>query len=186
MHTLPLSCILSPPLLPYVSLSQTPAHPGKLRQGWAELSPHMWCLSRKHCLGGFRNKPCVLVTPVGLELQESRGPLMLLSNCCWGHTSPMPRVGAHQVPCSVQEELHEGLEDEPDILPLKIERQRDVCRTQLRNGTYKTGRWLNHSHWSWNRLASQGQLKHRSKGQPCSLEAVGAWPSLELAVEVPG
>lgn len=24
---------------------------------------------------------------------------------------------------------------------------------------------------------------HRSEGQPCSLEAVGAWPSLELAVE---
>jgi hypothetical protein len=78
----------------------------------------------------------------------------------WVTTSPMPRHGAHQGSCSVQELLHEGLEGGPDILPLKIERQRDVCRTQLRNGTYKTGRWPNHSHWSWNGLCSQGQLKH--------------------------
>lgn len=74
-------------------------------------------------------------------------------------TSPMPKVEAHQVPCSVQDLTHEGLEDGPDVLPLKIERQGDVCRTQLRNGTYKTGRWPNHSHWSWNRLCSQSQLK---------------------------
>lgn len=43
----------------------------------------------------------------------------------------MLKVEVHQVPCSVQEEMHEGLEDGPDVLSLKMERQGDVCRTQL-------------------------------------------------------
>lgn len=35
-------------------------------------SAHMWCLSSKYCLAGFRNEPCVLATPLDMMLLEGR------------------------------------------------------------------------------------------------------------------
>lgn len=73
----------------------------------------------------------VLWSPQWAWSYKGAGGLLCFSQIAAQVTSPMLKVEVHQVPCSVQEEMHEGLEDGPDVLSLKIERQGDVCRTRL-------------------------------------------------------
>lgn len=89
--------------------SQTAAHPREPGLGWDKQSAHMWCLSSKLCLAGFRNDTCVLVTPMDLEVQESRGPPRVSLTAAVSLPHSCPESGPSKI-CSAREEMGQGLE----------------------------------------------------------------------------